>query len=97
MGGDAVLQVLINQKWVSTIRKEESWVGSTDDAGVPSMGTMVIRTWIESGHLGGFRARIIYGQTPGFDQSTVTTADPNEVLKVAQHWLATQSGAPGRN
>lgn len=60
----------------------------------PPMGTMIIRTWLESGHLGGFRARIIYGQTLGFDQNTVTTADPNEVLKVVQHWLAAQPGAP---
>jgi hypothetical protein len=86
-----------DQKWVSTIRKDENWVESTEDAGVPPMGTMIIRTWRESGHLGGFRARIIYGQTPGIDQSTVTTADPNEVLKVVQHWLAAQSGASVRN
>jgi hypothetical protein len=64
---------------------------------VKPLGTMTIRTWLESGHSRGFRARIFFGPTPGYDQSTGTTADPREVLEVVQHWLATQSGLPGRN
>lgn len=60
------------------------------------MGAMIIRTWLESGHLEGFRARITYGETPGYTQSDVTTVDPNEVLEVVRHWLAAQPGVPGR-
>jgi hypothetical protein len=83
------------------VMKDQHWLGSTDDPGaepvVPTLGTIIIRTWLESGHSRGFRARITFGPTPGYDQSTVTTADPGEVLEVVQHWLATQPGLSGRN
>jgi hypothetical protein len=64
---------------------------------LPSAGFLVIRTWHESGHPQGFRARVTYGQAPGSPESTVATADPAEVLSVVKRWLATQPGVTGRN
>lgn len=61
---------------------------------MPSMGTLVIRTWHEPDQTPGFRARLTYSQIPGDQPSTVSTADPDEVLSVVRQWLLTQSGAP---
>lgn len=59
------------------------------------MGTMVIRTWQEPSLQQGFRARITYGLTPGYEQSTVTTADVDEALKVVRQWLTGQARISG--
>lgn len=64
------------------------------DPMMPSMGTLVIRTWHEPDQTPGFRARISYSQAPGDEPSTVSTADPDEVLSVVRHWLSARSVAP---
>lgn len=75
--------------------------GTADQHGaepeLPTTGTLIIRTWNEPGQVTGFRARVTYGQTPGSGPSTVSTADPDEVLRVVREWLSAQPGAPGRN
>lgn len=80
------------------MRDDHPWPGSGDNAdesGIPPIETMIIRRWQEPDHPQGFRARITYGQTPGIARSTVSTADPNEVLRVVQQWLAGQPGIAG--
>lgn len=80
------------------MRDDHPWPGSgdqADDIEIPPVETMVIRRWQEAGHPRGFRARITYGQTPGIARGTVSTADPNEVLRVVQEWLAGQPGIAG--
>lgn len=79
-------------------------VGAGPDAGqeghpdVPDGGTLVIRTWHEHpAQLSGFRARITYGSASGNEPTTVSTADPDQVLRVVQQWLLTQTAAPGGN
>lgn len=64
------------------------------DPPVPSMGTLVIRTWQESDQTPSFRARVTYSQTPGDEPGTVSTADPDEVLGVVRQWLSAQSVPP---
>jgi hypothetical protein len=58
------------------------------------MDTLVIRTWNEPNQKSGFRARITYIQHPGDQPTTVSTADPEEVVSVVRQWLLTQSGPP---
>lgn len=74
----------------------DDWSGSPEDPpadpAVTESGTMIIRTWSEPGHPQGFRARITYGQTHALDVNTVSTADPDEVLRVVHEWLAAQPG-----
>ena len=67
--------------------------GDGTDSGAPSQtqGTLVIRTWWEPDHVHGFRARVT-SQLPESGQTTVTTADPEEVLAVVRHWLLTRPG-----
>lgn len=65
------------------------------DSAMLSMGTLVIRTWYEPDQVPGFRARVTYGQTPGNEPNTVSTADPDEVLNVVRKWLFSQSRFPG--
>lgn len=85
-----------DREWMNAMmRDDHPWPGSgdkTDDSEIPPVETMIIRRWQEPDHPRGFRARIIYGQTPGIARSTVSTADPNEVLRVVQEWLAAQPG-----
>lgn len=79
--------------------RDDHWSDPPDDhqtdPATPAFGTMIIRTWYEPGHPPGFRARITYGQTPGMEPSAAYTADPAEVLRVVQEWLAAQPGAAG--
>ena len=65
------------------------------DPAMPSMGTLVIRTWHEPDQTPGFRARVTYSQAPGDEPSTVSTADPDEVLSVVRQWLSAQPVPPG--
>jgi hypothetical protein len=62
---------------------------------MPPMGTLVIRTWHEPDQTPGFRARLTYSQIPGDEPSTVSTADPDEVLSVVRQWLLARSVPPG--
>ena len=65
------------------------------DPAMPSLGTLVIRTWHEPGQTPGFRARVTYSQAQGDEPSTVATADPDEVLSVVRQWLSAQPVPPG--
>jgi hypothetical protein len=65
------------------------------DPVMPSTGTLVIRTWDEPGQTPGFRARVTYSQAPGDEPGTVSTADPDEVLRVVRRWLSAQPVPPG--
>jgi hypothetical protein len=65
------------------------------EAGVPSMRTLVIRTWYERGQTPTFRSRVTYSETPSGEPSTISTADPDEVLSVVQQWLAGQTKPQG--
>jgi hypothetical protein len=58
------------------------------DPALPSMGTLVIRTWNESDQTPSFRARVTYSQAPGDEPGTVSTAEPDEVLDVVRQWLS---------
>jgi hypothetical protein len=58
------------------------------------VGTLVIGTWNEPNQNSGFRARITNIQHPGDQPTTVSTADPEEVVGVVRQWLLTQSGPP---
>lgn len=58
------------------------------DRALPSMGTLVIRTWDEPDQVPGFRARLIYGHAPDDAPHTVATADPEEVLRLVRQWLS---------
>lgn len=79
---------------------DNDWSDSPEDplapSAVPESGTLIIRTWSEPGHRQEFRARITYGQTHGLDVNTVSTADPDEVLRVVQEWLAAKPGIAHR-
>ena len=74
--------------------------GSSDedasDPAMPSMGTLVIRTWHEPDQRPGFRARVTFSQAPDDEPSTVSTADPDEVLSVVRQWLLAQTVPPGK-
>jgi hypothetical protein len=67
------------------------------DPAVPSMGTLVIRSWHEPDQTPGFRARIIFSQAPDDEPSTVSTADPDKVLSVVSQWLSAQTVPSGEN
>lgn len=62
------------------------------DLAMPSMGTLIIRTWHDPDQTPGFRARVTYSQAPSGEPSTVSTADPDKVLSVVRQWLSAQSG-----
>lgn len=62
---------------------------------IPPMGTLVIRTWHEAGHVQGFRARLTYSREPDGEPNTISTADPGEALSIVRRWLFAQSGLPG--
>lgn len=64
------------------------------DQAAPSMGTLVIRTWDEPDQMPGFRARLTYSQTPDGVTTTVSTADPEEVLRIVRQWLNARPGSP---
>jgi hypothetical protein len=64
------------------------------DSSMPSMGTLVIRTWHESNQEPSFRARVTYSQVPGDEPGTAYSANPNEVLSVVRQWLFAQSAPP---
>ncbi|MET3721457.1 MULTISPECIES: hypothetical protein [unclassified Arthrobacter] len=78
--------------------KDDPPSGISDD--VPSdptmlsMGTLVIRTWNEPDQTPGFRARLTYSQAPDAEPSSISTADPDEVLSVVRQWLSTRSAPP---
>lgn len=88
-----------DREWMNAMmRDDHPWRGSVDkadDSEITPVETMIITRWQEPSHPRGFRARITYGQTPGIAQSTVSTADPYEVLRVVQEWLAGQPGIAG--
>ena len=53
------------------------------------MSTMVIRVWQESAHDNAFRARLTMSDDGGVD-SSIVSADPEEVLAAVRDWLAAQ-------
>lgn len=65
----------------------------SDQAG-PPMGTLVIRTWDEPDQTPSFRARLTYSRAPDDVPGTVSTADPEEVLRLVRQWLSTRPGSP---
>ena len=73
-----------------------SGISDESDPATPSMGTLVIRTWHEPDQTPGFRARIIYSQTPGDEPTTVSTAAKDEVLSVVRQWLFAQPVPPDK-
>ena len=70
--------------------------GSSDaaqsDGAIPSMGTLVIRTWDEPDQTPSFRARLTYSQAPDDDPTSTCTADPEELLSVVRQWLSARPG-----
>ena len=64
------------------------------DSAMPSMSTLVIRTWHEPDSAPGFRARVTFGNVQGDEASTVSSADPDEVLSVVRKWLSAGSVPP---
>lgn len=72
--------------------------GQEGHPGVPDGGTLVIRTWHEhQAQPPEFRARITYGPALRNERTTVSAADPDQVLRVVQQWLLTQTAVPGGN
>ncbi len=58
-----------------------------------AQGTLVIRTWWEPDHVHGFRARVTSTPLGEAGPTTVTAADPEEVLAVVRRWLLARPGA----
>lgn len=84
---------------MNAMMKDDRRPGTWNNAGsaeIPPVETIIISRWYEPGHTQGFRARMTFGQTSGTARSTVSTADPDEVLRVVQEWLAGQPGIAGR-
>jgi hypothetical protein len=69
--------------------------GDGTDSAALSLGTLVIRTWLEPEHEHGFRARVTATRVPDAGPTTVNTTDPEEVLAVVRQWLRTRPGASG--
>ncbi|WP_255771066.1 hypothetical protein [Pseudarthrobacter sulfonivorans] len=65
-----------------------------DFASDPAMAALVIRTWTEPDQAQGFRARLTYSEAPDEEPRTVSTADPDEVLRLVRQWLNARSGPP---
>jgi hypothetical protein len=51
------------------------------------MRTLVIRSWEQHDHDGGFRARLTYDADQGDSPKTFATADPEEALNLVRQWL----------
>lgn len=72
--------------------------GTSDPNGtgsvMPSTGTLVIRTWHEPDQVPGFRARVTYSRGPNGEANTVSTADPDEALRIVRRWLFAHPDAP---
>ncbi|MDQ0078568.1 hypothetical protein J2S97_003767 [Arthrobacter oryzae] len=66
------------------------------DTAMPSMSTLVIRTWHEPDQTPSLRARITYGEDPSGEPRTVSTADPDKVLSVVHQWLSGQTNPPDK-
>lgn len=66
------------------------------DAAMPSVGTLVIRTWHEPDQMPSLRARITYSEDPSGEPRTVSTADPDKVLSVVRQWLSGQTNPPDK-
>jgi hypothetical protein len=58
------------------------------------MAALVISTWNEPHQDPGFRARLTYSEAPDDEPSTISTADPEEVLRLVRLWLSARSGPP---
>lgn len=76
---------------------------NVNDVGVGSLGgqegspdrggSLVIRTWLERSELSPrFRARITYGPVADAELTTLSAADPEQVLSIVRQWLLTQTG-----
>lgn len=61
---------------------------------LPSMGTLVIRTWREADQTPSFRARITYGEDPSGEPRNIAIVDPDKVLSVVRQWLSGQTVRP---
>lgn len=61
---------------------------------MPAMAALVIRTWNEPDQAPGFRARLTYSAAPDEDPRTISTADPDEVLRLVGQWLDARSALP---
>jgi hypothetical protein len=69
---------------------------SDENESDPAMAALVIRTWNEPDQAPGFRARLTYSQAPDDEPRTISTADPDEVLRLVRQWLNARS-APLRD
>jgi hypothetical protein len=67
---------------------------SDENESDPAMAALVIRTWNEPDQAPGFRARLTYSQAPDEEPRTISTADPNEVLRLVRQWLNARSAPP---
>jgi hypothetical protein len=67
---------------------------SDENESDPAMSAMVIRTWNEPDQAPAFRARLTYSQAPDEDPRTISTADPDEVLRLVRQWLDVRSAPP---
>ena len=68
--------------------------GYGSDPAMPAMAALVIRTWNEPEQAPGFRARLTYSEAPDDEPSTISTADPDEVLRLVRQWLNARSALP---
>ena len=85
----------MEREWMAYMMMDDRWSESDDEAGdpeLPAVDTLVISRWHEPGHPKGFRARITFGQASGNGPRTVTSADPDDVLRMVRDWLG---GRPG--
>ena len=72
-----------------------SGISDQDGTGsaIPPLGTLVLRTWYEPDQVPAFRATLTYSRDPE-EPNTVSTADPDEALRIVLQWLFAQSGSP---
>lgn len=72
--------------------------GQQEYQGGPNGGTLVIRTWHDHhAQLPGFRARITYSSALDNEYTTVSAANPDQVLRIVKQWLLAQTAALGEN
>lgn len=85
----------MDREWMAYMMMDDRRSGpdyEAEDLEFPEVETLVISRWHEPRHSQGFRARITYAQASGSDPRTVASADPDEVLRMVQEWLAGQPG-----
>jgi hypothetical protein len=67
---------------------------TSDPAGPPDGGIMVIRVWTEAGAANGFRARLTFGRPEGEETRSVVSADVDDVVESVREWLSAYAPSP---